>query len=373
MKWTRQQYIELMTFGDAPRPMFSELFGPLIGLAEEWRDQGAGEDEIAMVGFDWDHVPYVDCGGACGAFGTPAAVPIEDTEAYRIERDYLGRTVKLCKGTATIPLPLDFPVRTMDDWRRLKRYFEFDQRRIDEKAIENARVAQEQGAMVRAEIPGGWDMVRELMGEVEACLAYYTQPDLMHDIMATLTATSVEVLRRVTEKIAIDQLFVHEDMAGKSGPLVGPAQVDRFIAPYYRACWEVVSARGTRLFNQDSDGNMMPVLEAFLDCGVNVMHPFEPAAGMDVVEVRRRYGDRLAILGGIDKHVLRRSQDEIDRELEYKMQPRMQEGGTVFGLDHRIPNGTPLENYRYYVRRGREILGLPPAGGSNKGWGRMAF
>jgi uroporphyrinogen-III decarboxylase len=94
---------------------------------------------------------------------------------------------------------------------------------------------------------------------------------------------------------------------------------------------------------------------------------------MDVVDVRRRYGRRLAVLGGIDKHVLRRGKDEIRRELEYKMQPLMQQGGTVFGLDHRIPNGTPLENYRYYVALGREILGLPPLDGNRGGWGRMGF
>jgi uroporphyrinogen-III decarboxylase len=103
------------------------------------------------------------------------------------------------------------------------------------------------------------------------------------------------------------------------------------------------------------------------------MHPFEPAAGMDVVAVRDQYGDRLAILGGIDKHVLRRSKAEIDRELEYKLHPSLRRSGTVFGLDHRIPNGTPLENYRYYVRRGREMLGLPPLDPGRKGWGRMAF
>ena len=117
----------------------------------------------------------------------------------------------------------------------------------------------------------------------------------------------------------------------------------------------------------------MPVLDAFLDCGVNVMHPFEPAAGMDTVRVRKQYDRRLAMLGGIDKHVLRRSREEIDRELEYKMQPMMQTGGMVFGLDHRIPNGTPLENYRYYVQRGREMLGLPPLTRQEHGWGRMAF
>ncbi len=373
MQWTREQYLDLMTFGDAPRPMFCELFGPLIGLDDEWRAQGAREDEIAMVGFDWDYVPYVDCGGVCGPFNAPASVLIEETDQYRIERDYLGRTVKLCKGTATIPLPLDFPVKGMDDWLRLKPLYTFREERIDARAIQRAKAAQAGGTMVRCEIPGGWDTARELMGEEVACLAYYMQPELMHDILDTLRETSVNVIERVTERLTIDQLFVHEDMAGKSGPLIGPRHVVEFIAPYYRACSDVVFDRGTRLFNQDSDGDMTPVLDAFLDCGVNVMHPFEPAAGMDIVAVRRRYGNRTAILGGIDKHVLRRSKQEIDRELEYKMQPMMQTGGTVFGLDHRIPNGTPLENYRHYVRTGREILGLPPVDAESSGWGRMAW
>ncbi len=47
--------------------------------------------------------------------------------------------------------------------------------------------------------------------------------------------------------------------------------------------------------------------------------------------------------------------------------------GMVFGLDHRIPNGTPLEAYRHYARRGREILGLPPLDATRTGWKRMAF
>jgi uroporphyrinogen-III decarboxylase len=94
---------------------------------------------------------------------------------------------------------------------------------------------------------------------------------------------------------------------------------------------------------------------------------------MDIVEVRKKYGRRLAVRGGIDKHVLRKDTAAIRMELEYKLQPLMRQGGTVFGLDHRIPNGTPLENYRYYVDLGREILGLPPRDGKSKGWQRMAF
>ena len=53
------------------------------------------------------------------------------------------------------------------------------------------------------------------------------------------------------------------------------------------------------------------------------------------------------------------------------MSPVMRGGGTVFGLDHRIPNGVTLENYKYYVQTGREMLGLSPV--HEEGWARMAF
>ena len=139
MKWTREEYIELMTFGDAPRPMFSELFGPLIGLDAEWREQGASEEEIMMPAFDWDYVPYVDCGGDCGPFGTPEPIVLEETSEYLVQRDYLGRTAKLCKATATLPLPLDFPVKTMDDWESFKPYY-MDNPRRAATAIDAAKL-----------------------------------------------------------------------------------------------------------------------------------------------------------------------------------------------------------------------------------------
>ncbi len=41
MRWDREAYMALQTFGPFERPMFIEPFGPLIGLAEEWRAQGA--------------------------------------------------------------------------------------------------------------------------------------------------------------------------------------------------------------------------------------------------------------------------------------------------------------------------------------------
>ena len=232
------------------------------------------------------------------------------------------------------------------------------------------RKAGDAGALLVVGIPGGFDEPRQLMGEENLCVAYYEQPELVHDMLSTIGATSERVLDAVSRAVPVDQLSVHEDLAGKSGPLVGPAQIREFIRPYYRRVWDMLAVRGARIFQQDSDGNMDPVIPAFLDAGLTCMFPMEPAAGMDPVSVRERY-PRLAMLGGVDKHVLRRSKEAIRQELEYKLQPKMRAGGMVFGLDHRIPNGTPLEHYRYYVRTAREILGLDPNPAPD--WARMAF
>ncbi len=373
MRWDREEYIELMTFGRIDRQMFVELFGPLVGLEKEWQEQGAADEEIEMVGFDWDCVPVVHCGGNTGQLGGYPPRLLEETEHYVIEKDSLGRTTKLFKGKVTIAHPLDFPVRTMDDWIQLKGFYEYSEDRIDWQQVERAKAAQKHGALVTASIPGGFDLPRQLLGEEEVCLAYYQQPELIRDILQTVGDTAFRVLERVSDVVVIDNLHVHEDMAGKSGPLIGPKQITEFVHPYYRRIWDLLRSRGTRIFSQDSDGNMNPVIDSFLECGVNVMYPMEPAAGMDVVKLREQYGKKLAFKGGIDKFVLAKGKEAIRAELEYKMQPLMQAGGMVFGLDHRIPNGTPLELYRYYVNLGREILGLPPISPERIGWQRMAF
>ena len=189
------------------------------------------------------------------------------------------------------------------------------------------------------------------MGEEELCVAYYEQPELVHDILNTIGDTAIQVLERVVSTVEVDLLSVHEDMAGKSGCLIGPNQIEQFVKPYYRRVWDMVQSHGARVFDLDTDGDVNTVIPALIDAGVNCMHPMEPASNMDIVEVRKQYGDQLAFYGGIDKHVIRRTKEEILTELEYKIPPMIESGGCVLALDHRIPNGTPLENYKFYVEQ----------------------
>mgnify|MGYP005848535083 CR=1 FL=1 len=41
----RREYLDHMTFQRNDRPLFTEIFGPLIGLKEEWAAQGATAEE----------------------------------------------------------------------------------------------------------------------------------------------------------------------------------------------------------------------------------------------------------------------------------------------------------------------------------------
>ncbi|MEZ5277178.1 MAG: uroporphyrinogen decarboxylase family protein [Opitutaceae bacterium] len=352
----RQEYLDHMTFVSNKRPLFTEPFGPLIGLKEEWEEQGATPEELDFSAFAYRCEKQVFLPHMTGRMGGHPVEVLEDNDEYRLYRDDLGRTMQLPKATATLALPLDFPVKTMDDWLRIKPWYQFSEDRMQTNWEAVARAARAEDAVVSAGIPGGFDEIRELMGEEELCLAYYEQPELIHDILDTIGDCARRVLDRISSKVTIDVLHVHEDMAGKSGPLAGPVQVREFILPYYRRIWSMLSERGTRLFDQDSDGDMNPVIEVFLEAGVNCMHPMEPAANMDIVKVREKFGNRLSFYGGLDKHVIRKGHAAIDAELNYKLPPMIRSGGCVLGLDHRIPNGTPLEAYRYYLKRAWEIL-----------------
>lgn len=371
MRWDRQEYMDLVTFQGAKRPMFVEIFGPLIGLAEEWAIQGATPEEISLQAFAYDYVDKVSAGCNLGLLGGFEEKILEDNTEYRISTDSYGRTVKLCKDSATIPLPMDYPVKNMDDWLKMKPMFAYHPARFDLEAALAAKAAQDKGALVLADMPGGFDMPRELMGEEELCVAYYDQPELIEDMLQTFGDTAERVLEQTLKVVTIDNLCVHEDMAGKSGPLIGPNLYDQYVTPYYRRVWEIAKAGGARVFSQDSDGNMNPLMENIIASGVNLMYPMEPGSGMDIVECRRKYGNRVAYKAGIDKYTLRGSKEDIRKEIEYKVGSLKNEQGIIFGLDHRIPNGVTIENYRYYIALVKQILGIDPMEPGK--WVRMGF
>ena len=334
--------------------VYREIFGPLLGLKEEWKEQGASGEELDLSAFSFRQPLFYHCGIRTDYFGPDRSEMLEDTGEHFIYRDPMGIKMRLIKASSTLGLPLEWPVKSFGNWEEIKPCYQYHPGRIPQGALERVLRKREEGYVITASIPGAFDTVRTLLGDEEAIVAPYTQPELVRDILDTLG----ETCRRLFEEAAlpIDYLSVHEDMAGKSGPLWGPVQMAEFAEPYYRRCWEPVKAGGGRIFQVDSDGDCNAILQNFINGGINLFHPCEPESHMDIVEIRKKYGKALALEGGLNKYVLSGSKEEIDRELEGKIPYMVKTGGCVLALDHRIPNGTPLENYRYYVRRLNEII-----------------
>lgn len=78
--------------------------------------------------------------------------------------------------------------------------------------------------------------------------------------------------------------------------MVSPELFKEFMAPYYEELIRYVRCLGVDIIMVNSDGNLEMLLDLFIDVGVNVMMPFEVAAGMDPLKIRKEYGESLLIM-----------------------------------------------------------------------------
>lgn len=372
MLWKRESFLSHLCFGETDREMVVELFGLLIGTEDHWRAQGASDEEIALSAFAWDQVDTLVIPANRGPLNEFEEQILSDTDTETITRDTYGRTTILPKKVATIALPQNFPLQEPEDWKEIRHWFKPDASRLDTSMLKDFSRDRENGAIVRAEICGAYDVLRELMGDEIACMAVLEEPEMVEDILNTIGDMQEAWLMESLEHTPIDILFIHEDFAGKGGPLVGPRIIRDLFNPYYNRMWKIAQNRGARIFDMDSDGFLDPIIDALLEGGINCLNPNEPASGTDIVKLRKKYGSQLILRGGIDKFALTRGKAAIDAELEYRLDPCLLGGGTMFGLDHRIPGGVSIECYRYYVKRLRDILNLPPIEEEEPGWCRMA-
>ncbi len=77
---------------------------------------------------------------------------------------------------------------------------------------------------------------------------------------------------------------------------------------------------------------------------------------MDVLEVRKKYGKSLAMIGGIDKRALKHGARAIHREID-RVMPLVEQGGYIPELDHSVPPDVSWQDFGEYVRYLDERLG----------------
>ena len=135
-----------------------------------------------------------------------------------------------------------------------------------------------------------------------------------------------------------------------------------FLFPYYQKLISNIKSRqldkDRHLYVQvDTDGFATSVIQIYQkQIGMDVMSPFEVAAGCDVVEIAKQYPN-LIMTGGIDKRILAEGKDAIDKHLEYILPVMRRRGGYFPTCDHGVPEEVSLDNYMHYRKRAVQLGG----------------
>ena len=196
---------------------------------------------------------------------------------------------------------------------------------------------------------GTYGYMRNWWGMEQISVLLYDDPALIEEMVECLTHLSLGLLNRVLESgMQLDWVMFWEDLAYKNGPLISPSLFKRYCVPYYRAVMDRVHAAGIPVAMVDSDGDIREIVPFWLDAGVNIMHPMEVAAGMDVVSLRKQYGKRIGFFGGIDKRVLAGTRSDIRNVVLPQLRACFEEGGFIPACDHAVPPDVSFDNYRYY-------------------------
>lgn len=376
MTTPRERYLQTMAFQTADPPFVTSGWA-WSETAEQWRGQGwDGTPLQTLFGTD----AYCECAADCGpvpAF-TPETVSEDDaTRVYINHEGILMREFKQHRDTS-MPQFLKFPVeseadfdtllaerlgpkldlRLTDEWRaRVRPGTATDSGRApassDGRSPRNRWLSPVSPPVLpRRCWPDRWGgffgPIRNLMGLENLCIAFYEQPALVERMVAQRADLLIEVTGAILEHTEIDTFWFWEDMAYNHGSLVNPRLFRQFALPHYRRVVDFVRSRGVRHVGLDSDGNITELIPIWLDAGIDFLWPFEVAAGMDVLAVRRQYGHGLALGGGIPKQAVAIGGEEMRRAVD-RVMPLVEDGGYIPELDHGAPPDITWPHFRDYM------------------------
>ncbi len=262
---------------------------------------------------------------------------------------------------SSMPQFIKFPVETPEEFRAFYR----ERMQPDLAARIGRDYADKLAAYKNRDFPlvvmadrwgGMFGGLRNYVGVQKLCTLFYDDPDFVEEMMDAVADFIIAMMDQILEHTDVDLFSFWEDMAYKTGPLIGPNMLRKYALPRYKRIVEFLRSRGVGFIGLDSDGDISLLIPVWLDAGINVLYPFEVQCGMDVVQVRRQYGRELRMCGGIDKRALAIGPKAIDAELE-RVRPLVEEGGYIPGLDHSLPPDVSYANYLHYMEKQPEILG----------------
>lgn len=201
-------------------------------------------------------------------------------------------------------------------------------------------------AVVWISLEGFFWFPRTLMGFTKLMLAFYDQPELIHQINRDLLEFNLNILHQI-EKVGLPIFMtIAEDMSYNHGPMISRQICDDFLSPYYKKI--LTQAKEMEMLTiVDTDGDVTLLVPWLQSMSVEGVLPLERQAKVDGMSLREQFPS-LRMIGHYDKMVMTKGKDAMRAEFE-RLVPLMKSGGFIPSVDHQTPPGVSLENYRIYL------------------------
>jgi len=175
----------------------------------------------------------------------------------------------------------------------------------------------------------------------------YDEPELVAEVFARWGQKVYEYYETVVDMDGIGAIFHADDLAYKTSTLVSPQVLREHVFPWFKKYAALAHEHG-KTYWYHCCGNIYDngVIEDLIeDVQIDAFHSFQDVI-LPVGEFKRRYGDRVATLGGVDVDPLARLDELALRQYVRSILEQCAPGGRyALGTGNSVTNYVPLENY----------------------------
>jgi uroporphyrinogen decarboxylase len=201
----------------------------------------------------------------------------------------------------------------------------------------------------------GFSDMREILGYENCLISMMIDEGHFADLLDRVVDYNLELARVARERYRMPIVAMTDDIANETGLLFSPEIYFRLVAPRFRRIVQGYKSLGY-LTIKHSDGDIRPIIDWWLDSGVDCVDPVDPAAGLDLGEFKALYGGRACLKGNINctGPLANGPEEEITAEVQRAIRNAAPGGGFILSSSNTIHSGVPPAHYTVMLRALRQ-------------------
>jgi len=148
------------------------------------------------------------------------------------------------------------------------------------------------------------------------------------------------------------------DVAYKKSTFMSPAYWREYFKPWVARMVGLAHEHGLPVIYHGC-GNVQAIFPDYIEVGLDAFNPLEVKAGMDALDLRRRYGHRMGFCGNSDIQVWETGDREAVRREVLRKLNAAKGGGFIFQSDHSVSSSVSGHMYDYIVQLVRQYGTYP--------------